>query len=132
MVKPEPNVECSNCGVHFYKNESKKKSSKSGLFFCSRACKDQAQRIGGIKEIMPDHYGTGRCYRSICWANHDKECVVCGEKRIVAVHHYDENHDNNDPKNLIPLCPTHHCYVHSSHKHLVEKQIEDYLKKRWK
>lgn len=132
-LKPKvPNVECAKCGKQFYKNKSKKKQSKSGLFFCSRDCKDKAQRIGGIKEIMPDHYGTGNCYRSICWANHEKKCVVCGEDKIVAVHHYDENHYNDDPKNLVPLCPTHHLYVHSSYKYLVQDKIEDYLNKRWR
>jgi len=131
-IKPKkPNVECAKCGKEFYKNNSKKKQSKSGLFFCSRSCKDAAQKIGGIKEIMPNHYGTGNSYRSICWAHHEKVCVVCGEDKIVAVHHYDENHDNDDPKNLVPLCPTHHLYVHSSYKYLVEEKIEEYLKKKW-
>jgi hypothetical protein len=131
-IKPKKaNVECAQCKKSFYKNESKKKQSKSGLFFCSRSCKDVAQKIGGIEEIMPSHYGTGNCYRSICWSHHEKICLVCGEDKIVAVHHYDENHQNNDPKNLVPLCPTHHLYVHSSYKYLVEEKIEEYLKKRW-
>lgn len=125
--KKKPNVQCAHCGKEFYKSESKKKKSKSGLFFCSRACKDTAQRVGGIREIMPSHYGTSKNYRSICFAHHEKVCVVCGEDKIVAVHHYDHNHHNDDPKNLVPLCPTHHQYVHSSYKHLVEKQIEEYL-----
>jgi len=130
--KKKPNVQCAHCGTEFYKNESKKKNSKSGLFFCSRACKDAAQRIGGVKEIMPSHYGTGACsYRSICFAHHEKVCVVCGEDKIVAVHHYDHKHHNDDPKNLVPLCPTHHQYVHSNYKHLVEKQIEEYLNNKW-
>jgi len=127
--KKVPNVECAHCGTTFYKTESKKRNSKSGLFFCSRICKDSAQKIGGIKEIIPSHYGTN--YTTICFTHHKKECVVCGEDKIVAVHHYDENHHNNAPNNLVPLCPTHHQYVHSPHKHLVEKQIEDYLKERW-
>jgi hypothetical protein len=73
---------------------------------------------------MPPHYGTSGNYRTICWAHHKKECVICGENKIVAVHHYDHNHNNNDPSNLIPLCPTHHVYVHSGHKSLVEDKIE--------
>ncbi len=125
----EPNVECAECETSFYKNESAKKKSKSGLFFCSRACKDSAQRIGGIKEIMPAHYDSGlKNYRAICWRHHKKECVVCGEDKVVAVHHYDENHDNNDPNNLVPLCPTHHQYVHSKHKHLVIEKIDKWKK----
>ena len=106
--KKKPNVQCAHCGTEFYKSESKKKKSKSGLFFCSRACKDTAQKVGGIREIMPSHYGTSKNYRSICFAHHEKVCVVCGEDKIVAVHHHDHNHHNDDPKNLVPLCPTHH------------------------
>lgn len=45
---------------------------------------------------------------------------------IVAVHHYDGNHDNNSPENLIPLCPTHHQYVHSRYKKLVQEKIDYY------
>ena len=55
-----------------------------------------------------------------------KACIVCGEDNIVAVHHYDHNKKNNEPSNLIPLCPTHHQYVHSRYKHLVEDKIEVY------
>jgi len=122
----EPNVECANCGKEFYKNESKKRNSKSGIFFCTRSCKDESQKIGGIKEIMPSHYGKN--YKTICFKHHKKECVVCGEDKIVAVHHYDENHHNNDPNNLVPLCPTHHHYVHSRHKHLVIEKIDEWKK----
>jgi hypothetical protein len=124
----KPNVECANCRAPFYKKKSSQKLSKSGLFFCNRKCKDDAQRIGGIKEIMPPHFGTSTSYRTICFRHHKKECVVCGENKIVAVHHYDENHSNNDPANLIPLCPTHHQYVHSRYKELVMEKIDKWRK----
>lgn len=123
----QPNVQCANCGIEFYRNDSKKKRSKSGLFFCGRSCKNISQRIGGISEVLPSHYGTSEGYRVICFRHHKKECVVCGEDKIVAVHHYDENHDNNEPGNLVPLCPTHHQYVHSKYKSLVEKTIEEWV-----
>jgi 5-methylcytosine-specific restriction endonuclease McrA len=102
------------------------RNSKSGLFFCTRKCKDEAQRIGGLKEIMPSHYGTGQPYRAICWRHHKKECVVCGENKIVAVHHYDHNHNNNEPSNLIPLCPTHHVYAHSRYSDEVQGKIDEW------
>jgi len=127
VTKPkELNCECAQCGTRFYKTPSRMKKSKSGLLFCTRKCKDDAQKIGGIKAIMPSHYGTSTSYRIICWKHHKKECIVCGEDKIVAVHHYDHDHHNNDPSNLIPLCPTHHQYVHSNHKNLVEEQIEEW------
>lgn len=34
-------------------------------------------------------------------------CAVCGAVRP-QLHHMDENPENNDPSNLIPLCPNHH------------------------
>ena len=51
------NTTCAYCKIDFYRPPSKLSDSKSGLHFCSRAHKDIAQRIGGIKEIQPTHYG---------------------------------------------------------------------------
>lgn len=67
-------------------------------------------------------------YRTIAFKSHIKKCIVCGECRIVEVHHYDENHENNSPDNLIPMCPTHHQYFHSEYKYLVEDAIEEFRK----
>jgi len=66
-------------------------------------------------------------YRTICFKNHEKKCVVCGEDKIVAVHHMDENKKNKDPKNLIPLCPTHHQYWHSRYRDLIKEKVENYI-----
>lgn len=65
-------------------------------------------------------------YVSICFNYHDKKCIICGESLIVAVHHFDGNPDNNDPSNLIPVCPTHHQYCHSRYYDLVKDKIESY------
>ena len=35
-------------------------------------------------------------YRSTCFHFHKKECVVCGENKVVEVHHLDENPKNNN------------------------------------
>jgi hypothetical protein len=71
-------------------------------------------------------------YRTICWKYHVKKCIVCGEDKIVEVHHMDENNKNNDPKNLVPLCPTHHKYWHSRHRDLVRPQVEAFVFKNIK
>lgn len=68
-------------------------------------------------------------YRTTCFEYHKKECIICGENKIVEVHHYDENKKNNSPNNLIPLCPTHHQYVHSQYKNEVLHKIKKYKQK---
>jgi len=112
----EPNVKCALCNTAFYKNESKKKISKSGLYFCSRKCKDKAQRIGGIKEIQPPHYGEGVSrYREIAFSAHPHKCNRCEWDQYIAVlqvHHRDRDRENADPKNLEILCPTCHLVDH--------------------
>lgn len=89
---------------------------------CSRSCSNTHFRSG------PNHSSWNKAnYRTICFYFHKKECVVCGEANIVEVHHLDENRQNNDPKNLIPLCPTHHQYWHSRFKEQVEETIMNYV-----
>lgn len=110
------NCICTNCNTSFHKSESKKKGSKSGLYFCSRICKDTAQRIGGIKEIQPDHYKDGLYnYREVAFRNFEKECNNCGYNEhieILQVHHIDRNRKNNSPENLKILCPNCHMWNH--------------------
>lgn len=90
---------------------------------CSRACSNKHFRTG-------ENNGNWKLdtYRSTCFAFHKKECIICKESNIVAVHHYDENHNNNKPDNLIPLCPTHHQYMHSNFKHLILEKVDKYVK----
>jgi len=108
----EPNVKCALCEEPFYKSQHKQTRSKSGLFFCSRAHKDEAQRIGGIKEIMPAHYGaTAKNYRQIALRELSNSCSRCGYDRhveILHVHHINRNRADNTIANLEILCPTCH------------------------
>ncbi len=113
-----PNVVCALCGEGFYLSASKIRASKSGLFFCTRAHKDEAQKIGGIEAIMPPHYGTGNGlydYRKRAFNNLPNECAVCGWNEypdVLEVNHKDVNRSNNDLSNLEILCPTHHQVFH--------------------
>jgi len=65
-------------------------------------------------------------YRKLCFKYHKHECVVCGENKILDVHHYDEDRTNNKIENLIPICPTHHGYYHSKYKEEVKNKIDNY------
>lgn len=113
---------CPVCKKEFLTNKHK----GSWTFTCSKACANTYFRSG------KNHPNFKReTYKSICFKHHKKQCVVCGENKIVAVHHYDLNHNNNDPKNLIPLCPTHHLYCHSKYKNEVLPLIKKYIKNKW-
>lgn len=99
------------------------KDHKREKIVCSRGCANTYFRTG---IDHPNWKETS--YRSTCFHHHDKKCIVCGEDKIIAVHHMDGNHDNGDPTNLIPLCPTHHQYCHSRYKYLIIDIINDYIK----
>jgi hypothetical protein len=106
-------VTCAHCGILFKKPKSKLPGSKSGLFFCCREHKDIAQSY--IKEIMPDHYGTGSSdYRSIAFKAHGEYCAECGCSifAVLEVHHKDKDRSNNDPSNLEVLCANCHTLEH--------------------
>lgn len=108
-------VECAICKVEVERTLSKLKNSKSGFFFCSQSCKNKAQRLGGIKEIMPPHYGTANNYRQLFEEN-EFVCVRCGYDEFtcsVEIHHIDENNKNNSKRNLMPLCSCCHRALHN-------------------
>lgn len=112
-------VTCASCSTVFEKTPSKANSAKSGLHFCSRLCKDRAQRIGGRKEIQPPHYGTGKAqYREIFLAAGGVlACARCGYNEFpssVEIHHKDFNHNNNVLANLLPLCANCHSGLHKN------------------
>lgn len=89
---------------------------------CSYSCSNKHFRRGPDSPNWKEE-----AYRSTCFHYHKKACVICGESRIVDVHHLDENRKNNSPENLIPLCPTHHMYWHSRYKHLIENEVLAYV-----
>ena len=108
---------CPVCGKTFntLKNFVKEKIT------CSHSCANTYFRSG------EDHGNWNEdTYRTTCFAYHDKKCIICGETNIVAVHHYDGNHENNDPKNLIPMCPTHHQYMHSKFRKTLNDIVDEY------
>lgn len=110
---------CATCSKKFSSLKSKAINSKSGFRFCSRDCKNTAQRIGGIKEIMPPHYGIGPTpYRKIyknAFPTDKLQCVRCGYSEFecgIDIHHLDCNKNNNCKNNLIALCSPCHRALH--------------------
>lgn len=108
---------CPVCSKQFTTKEGGSYATET----CSRSCANTYFRSGVNHPNWKDSV-----YRTTCFYFHKKECVVCGENIMVEVHHLDENHKNNLPNNLIPLCPTHHRYWHSNHKYMIENVVLDY------
>lgn len=116
-LNPKNLSECKNCGKPI-------KNYKTSKGTCSKSCANSFFKIGKNNGNFK-----GDSYQYICFAHHDKKCVVCGEDKIVAVHHYNENHNDDRPENLVPLCPTHHQYMHSRYKEEILYIVEDYVNK---
>ena len=117
---------CEKCGNEFQTLKRRQRT------FCSKSCANGSRPTG---TMHPSFDPNGKmAYVHLCFENHEKKCVVCGEDLIVEAHHYDGNHDNNDVTNFVPLCPTHHRYAHStqSHLYIIKECIDDYVKKYYK
>lgn len=119
-------VTCKCCSNVFIVNERENLFPTKDQYFCSSYC---AHHRGSGEEWASIRNEDLKGYATICFAYHKKECIICGEQNIVEVHHFDEDHDNNDPSNLIPLCPTHHQYWHSRYKYMIETVVTDYHKR---
>ena len=96
----------------------------SGATTCSYSCSNKYFRMG-------ENNGNWKhdTYQSTCFLHHGKKCLVCGEEKIVAAHHVNHNHNDNRIENLVPLCPTHHQYVHSKYVDEVKPIIDNYIEK---
>jgi hypothetical protein len=138
-------VECTHCNTMVLCNSIKKhekscylnptnlrlcevcnspiKDYKNSKGTCSHSCSNKFFKHLRNK---PDNYTR---YTTLCWQHHEKKCVVCDEDKIVAVHHYNENHNDNRIENLVPLCPTHHQYMHSRYKNEILPKVEEYIEK---
>ena len=85
---------------------------------CSRSCANTHFRSGADNGNWK---ASG--YAIICKQHYTMKCLVCGETEVIDVHHIDCNRENNLPDNLIPLCPTHHAYMHRGKSHIIEHII---------
>lgn len=122
------NKECPVCNTIFTtKCDTKEKT------VCSKACSNTYFRSGinsaNYKDInLYDHRSRQFAikYRKICFDNHIHKCVICNESKLLDVHHFDEDKFNNKPDNLIPICATHHNYLHSKYKDEIYGKVIEY------
>lgn len=114
---PRVTLICSFCTKSFERLVSGTTESKSKLYFCSKLCKSNGQRLeSNIVEVHPSHYKNGETsYREIAFRYHPKKCNRCGYCKIpeiLEVHHKDRNRQNNYSTNLEVLCSTCHNEEH--------------------
>ncbi len=138
--KPAPTKDfnCDYCGEVSTRKLSDFGNSKTGLRFCSRGCKDLAQRyISGNKVMWAPHYGalekklkgdirkdskerTRISQHAVnIYKAHNKpySCYICGYDKFTEVAHIKAVSDFppdatlgeiNSITNLVRLCPNHH------------------------
>ncbi len=112
---------CFICKKEILRIPSKIKRSKSGKFFCDKSCQTKWRntQYKGTKHL--GWKGGFSMYRDILRnSGQSIKCLYCGNRdsRVLAVHHVDENHRNNEIKNLVWLCHNCHYLVHHD---IVEK-----------
>lgn len=106
---------CFICGKELLRTTTQLNHSKSGKFFCNKSCQTKwrnAEFIGSkhanYKDGINSYQSVLRRYKIL------QICSYCGEKdaRVLATHHIDENHKNNNIDNLTWLCHNCHSLVH--------------------
>lgn len=119
--------ECVHCGKAFKFSIHDKTASK--VLTCSKACSGAyplfiRNRVDAKIGAEPTHYITIANRAGLT------TCCVCEEKEVVDIHHLDEDSTNNSLDNLIPLCPTHHAYMHRGKSVLIIDKILKHLDER--
>jgi hypothetical protein len=108
-------IKCDVCGEEKYKQLKQLRRSKSGKLFCSKSCQTKWRNSEFIGSKHAN-WKTGRsAYKSVLTRHGvPKKCTLCetDDQRVLAVHHIDENHLNNDVVNLAWVCHNCHHLVH--------------------
>jgi hypothetical protein len=114
--------QCVNCGNEFTFVGRRQTKKYEKALYCSRSCSNSRKEWWN----KDGNSYRSNSYRSVARRNHEFMCYICGFDKIVAIHHIDENKKNNDPSNLIPLCPNHHEMCHSRWKFEIEPYIKEW------
>lgn len=122
--------ECPICGCVFqtYVGHPREKT------VCSHACSNTHFRSGEQNGNYKDGLRGGPKYRTVCFEYWDKVCAIpgCDWTLVLDVHHVDGNHQNDGPKNLIPLCPNHHrLLTNHTYRDEWDQKIAELVAKKW-
>lgn len=108
---------CFICKKSVYRSRTDLRKSKSRKYFCGKSCQTiwrNSQYIGAKHLNWKGGISSGS-YRNLLRRISSKEiCEFCGitDKRVLAVHHRDHNHRNNEVNNLMWLCNNCHILHH--------------------
>lgn len=112
---------CPVCGKTFETQEGHKREKIT----CSHSC---SNTFFAKKRNLPEKY---KSYRTMCFKNWEKKCLICGFDCVVEVHHLNHNHSDNRLENLIPLCPNHHQMLHTKkYSDMVKNEISKLISQR--
>lgn len=103
---PKVSVTCGACSKPFVVTVARHGASKSGVFFCTRKCKDVGQSADGI--LKPSHFVSGVChYRKKALKYCGAKCSICQydeDERMLDADHINGDRSNNLLENLQILC----------------------------
>lgn len=111
-------VACFICGKTVYKSGKALRGSKSKKYFCTKSCQTiWRNTIEFIGEKHPNWKGgsSSEGYRNILKRSGKRQiCRMCSlrDKKLLAAHHIDHNHQNNKLDNLAWLCHNCHFLIH--------------------
>lgn len=109
-------VKCFMCAKGVYKTKKALSCSASKKYFCTKSCQTiWRNSLVYVGKSHPNYKEGKYTYRTVLKRKAGNQvCVHCGheDKRVLAAHHIDENHGNNDATNLAWLCYNCHFLVH--------------------
>jgi hypothetical protein len=118
---------CANCGEVFKVSIRDKGEQKK--ITCSHYCSSNYKEFKE-KRVLAKLGHEAKSYPKVAKRYGLNSCCICGEDQVVDIHHLDEDRDNNDISNLVPLCPTHHAYMHRFKSDLIFDRLIEYLDNR--
>ncbi len=108
-------VNCFQCDKKTYKSLKSLRSSKSKKYFCGKKCSLEWLNAYQFGKNHKNWKHGQTAYKTILIRGSILAfCCLCGkkDKRILLVHHVDENRKNNEIHNLTWLCYNCHFLVH--------------------
>ena len=82
--------------------------SKGRLKYCSDKCKKRRWGRNNYRKRKKLYMSKRHGISLELYTEKTQECSICGFKEWVELHHINSNKKDNDPNNLIGLCPNHH------------------------